>query len=190
MQTAEKRYSEKEYLARERVRDVRHEFVEGVEYAMAGASRAHSDLQQNLVVLLRAAVRSSGCNVGGPDQRVQPGARYYYPDLVGYCGSGNDDGFHTLRDARLIIEVLSAGTEAADRGEKFEAYASLQSLVEYVLVDSRRMRVERFLRQPDGSWRLDAFGPGASVHLTAFDVELSIDALYEGVTLEPALRLL
>ena len=55
---------------------------------------------------------------------------------------------------RLIIEVLSKGTEAFDRGDKFADYQELETLQEYVLVNQKRQRVECFRRNPEGLWVL------------------------------------
>jgi Uma2 family endonuclease len=191
MEPAKKRYSESEYLARERARAVRHEYVDGVEYAMAGASGTHNDLVLRLGVALLAALESKGCNARTVDQRVKPGAKYYYPDVVVYCGEPrtSEDGFDTLLDATAIIEVLSPGTEAVDRGEKFHAYRALPSFREYLLVDPRRRFIERFTRQDDGTWRVFEYGAGHLVPIEAASVSFEVDAVYRNVKLEPLVRI-
>jgi len=40
---------------------------------------------------------------------------------------------------------------------KFEQYCEIQSLQEYILVSQVSPSIERFVRQPDGSWLLTAF---------------------------------
>jgi Uma2 family endonuclease len=186
MAAAYKLLTELEFLERERARDVRHEFVDGAEYAMAGASRAHVLLQAALISTLRPILRGRGCDVGGSDMRLKPGARFYYPDLVGFCRDSPflDDAFDTLLDASLVVEILSQSTERIDRGEKFEAYRRLRSFSEYLLVDARRVQIEQFVREGD-SWgppRMHA--PGDVVVLASFPGELVVDAIYEGIELD------
>jgi hypothetical protein len=54
---------------------------------------------------------------------------------------------------RLIIEVLSASTEAFDRGEKFLRYNTWNpTLTDYLLVSQSRPLIEHFVRQHDGGW--------------------------------------
>jgi Uma2 family endonuclease len=52
--------------------------------------------------------------------------------------------------------VLSPSTEAYDRGRKFEHYSSVESLAEYLLIASDRIRVDLYARQPGGKWLLSA----------------------------------
>ena len=66
------------------------------------------------------------------------------------------------RHPALICEVLSESTEAYDRGGKFAAYRSPESLNEYLLIDSRRHAVEVFRRQP-GGWLLAPVTPDGAL---------------------------
>ena len=53
--------SEGEYLAGERVCRVKHEYVAGEVFAMAGASKTHGTLALNVAVALRTHLRGSPC---------------------------------------------------------------------------------------------------------------------------------
>lgn len=188
MQTAEKRYSESEYLARERAREGRWEYVDGLEYAMSGASAPHNDIVMNLATLVNVALRPRGCRARCADQRLKVNTRYYYPDLVAFCGQGSyqDDAFNTLIDARLVIEVLSFTTEKVDRVEKFDAYGKLASLLDYVLVDSMQVRIEHFHReQVSDPWTLRVGHAGERLVIAALGIDVAVDAIYEGVQIDP-----
>lgn len=191
MEPAKRLYTASEYLAREVAREGRHEFVDGVEYAMAGASPAHTDLVVRLLAEVFPTLRARGCNARMLDQRVRPGTRFYYPDLVMYCGSPSylEDGFGTITDAPVIIEVLSPTTEAHDRGDKFNDYQLMPSFREYLLVDARRARIQQFIRQDDGSWRMLTHGPGATFAIEAVGVTIAVDHVYDGVILDSSVRL-
>ena len=187
MEPALKLLTESEYLLHERGdHDAKSEYVDGMVYAMAGASRAHQQLQRALVIALLPVVRRRGCDVLGPDMRLKPGARFYYPDVVAFCRDATylDDAFDTLLDATLVVEVLSKTTERVDRGEKFEAYRRLASFREYLLVDARRVQVEQYVLA-EGVWQPPVIhGPGDTVVLTSFEGRLELDAIYDGVELE------
>jgi Uma2 family endonuclease len=91
--------------------------------------------------------------------KVDPTGLYTYPDVVVVCGERlfEDVNRDTLLNPTLIVEVLSPSTEGYDRGDKFDHYAELESLKEYVLVAQDRPRVERYVRQEPGEdWRFAA----------------------------------
>jgi Uma2 family endonuclease len=118
------------------------------------------------------------------DQRVGFGAgeRYVYPDASVVCGEmrlepGTSD---VLTNPCLILEVLSASTEAYDRGLKWEGYQRMPSLTDYLLVSQAVARIEHFRRQADGSWIYRAARSGERVVL-AQGSELDVDAIFAGV---------
>jgi Uma2 family endonuclease len=120
--------------------------------------------------------------------RVTPAGLYTYPDVVVVCGEPQflDDTFDTLLNPTVIVEVLSESTEAYDRGRKFELYRSLESLAEYLLISSERVGVERFTRQPDGSWNFTAKASlEDSIDLQSVGCHLLLADLYEKVDFTP-----
>ena len=84
------------------------------------------------------------------------------------------------------MEVLSESTEAFDRGDKFHDYQSLESLEEYVLINSHQQRVEIFKRQPQGGWIFQAYTLAeTSFPLQSLEMSTTFIDLYEDVDLEP-----
>jgi|SRR5579864_2821919 len=149
-----------QYLEIERRAEFRSEYYQGEMFAMAGARRNHNLLVTNTVGQIHAQLRHRECEVYSNDMRVRVAATglYAYPDVVIACGpieflDANED---TLLNPAVIMEVLSASTEAYDRGKKFELYRSLDSLREYMLVSSDRIQIERYSRQAEGKWLLTA----------------------------------
>ncbi len=185
-QAQQSRVSELEYLSAERAAETKHELWHGVIFAMAGASPRHNALAMEVGVLLRTRLGSGGCRPFGSDQRVHIPAsgNYCYPDITVVCG---DLDYHSadpdsVLNPQVIVEVLSASTEAHDRGAKFDDYRSIPSLQEYVLVSQDRVRVQVFHRNdlPEGSWTVTFFGEGDDVLLRSLDVELPVAELYAG----------
>ncbi len=175
--------SPEEYLKLEELSQLKHEYIQGETYAMAGASDAHVTLSVNLVTLLRNHVRGSGCRVYMSDMKARIESRniYYYPDVMVTCDE-RDKAFQSFkRHPCLIIEVLSKGTEAFDRGDKFADYQNLETLQEYVLISQKRQRVECFRRNAQGLWVLHSYTQGNVIHLASVDFRTSMDAIYEDV---------
>jgi Uma2 family endonuclease len=179
---ARQRTTAEEYLAQERASTLRHEFVRGETFAMAGASRQHNLIVTNIVGELRSALRDGPCEVYPSDMRVGIAATssYLYPDATLVCGAPRfeDAKADTLLDPLVLFEVLSDSTESYDRGEQFERYRSIQGLAAVVLVSQKEAHVEHFERQADGSWRLRDFRAGDRLALPAPGRELAVDDLY------------
>ncbi|MBC8138895.1 MAG: Uma2 family endonuclease [Fibrella sp.] len=151
-----------EYIERERVSDVKHNFVDGVMElvwgetggVVSGASYEHNLICTNLIVLLANALRETGCEPIGSDMRVEVvnSRLYYYPDLMVVCGDPQITPDECLQNPTLIIEVPSSSTAAKDRTTKSRRYRAIDSLRHYILVDQYEPLVEHYKRQEDGKW--------------------------------------
>jgi Uma2 family endonuclease len=172
-----------EYLEFEHTADVRHEFVAGTLYAMAGPSKSHNRIAVNLVTAFHAHVRGGPCNAYISDIKVRLKVRhddvFYYPDVMVAC-EREDASEYYLQHPKLIIEVLSPATERIDRREKALNYRQIATLEEYVLVAQNRPHVEIQRRaddwQPTVVTSLDAAAEFRSIGLA-----LPLTQIYEGV---------
>jgi Uma2 family endonuclease len=174
-----------EYLEMEEHSPIKHEYIDGEIYAMAGASDPHVTIALNLATLLRSHVRGSNCRVYISDMkaRIDSLNRFYYPDVMVTCDSRDQETPNYKRFPTLIVEVLSDSTEAFDRGDKFADYQELSSLREYILINTKRQRVECFRRNNEGLWVLQSYtSEQALFQLNSINFEGTLDALYEDVT--------
>ncbi len=176
------RPSEAEYLEGERLAPVKHEYVVGEVFAMAGASKVHGTLALNLAIALRGHLRGGPCRSWIADMKVRVAAvsAYYYPDVVVTCDPRDlaaDAPKDFLEAPTLIVEVLSPATEHIDRREKLLAYRRLESLTEYVLVDQEKAWVEVYRRTPAG-WTQDIYSAGETVELASLGLTLPMTEIY------------
>jgi Uma2 family endonuclease len=149
-------YAYAEYLALETSSNVKHEFLDGQIYAMAGGTPEHAALAAAVIGLLFAQLRGGSCRAYDADLRVRtPSGLATYPDVTVICGPSERDGVdpQAVTNPTLIIEVLSRSTEEYDAGDKFEHYKTLASLQQYVLVSHRERAVEIRTRGEAGEWR-------------------------------------
>lgn len=174
-----------EYLARERAATYKSEFIDGEVYAMSGASWEHNGIVANLSGMLASILRDRPCRPFFSDQRVRiyRHGDYVYPDAGIVCGQPQfeDKMFDTLLNPTVIFEVLSKSTQSFDRGVKFDLYAELPTLVDYVLIDQEQVRMEHFIRQPGKPWLYEVLGSGAILKLVGPSCELAVDEIYHRV---------
>jgi Uma2 family endonuclease len=186
MSEPNRRLSPEEYLALERQSELKHEFLDGEVFAMAGASLRHNRIVRNVGGTLYSQLLGRPCEVFFGDMRLRVDATglYTYPDLVAVCGEPQmtDAELDTLRNPTLILEVLSPSTEAYDRGKKFAHYRTIESLAEVVFISQEQVELERFSRQPGGGWLLlEANRLEDRLPLPSIGCELPLSAVYERV---------
>lgn len=183
----QRRVSVAEYLAAELAGDVKHEYLAGLVFAMAGGTPVHALLAARVLTALMNGLRGRGRAVYGSDLRVRVPEEdvITYPDVTVVCGGLESDPEDpdAVTNPIAIVEVLSPTTEAWDRGGKFAIFRALPSLRHYVLVSQDRHRVEHYVRDED-RWVLTDARPGGAIELLG--VELRVDELYDGTGVEPA----
>jgi Uma2 family endonuclease len=176
-----------EYLKLEEKSDIKHEYIDGYAYAMAGAIDSHVTISGNLFSMLRSHLRGSGCRVYIADMkaRIESINRYFYPDVMVTCDRRDRETPQYKQFPCLIVEVLSDSTEAFDRGDKFADYQQFESLREYVLINAKRQRVECFRRNSEGLWVLQSYTAESGMfQLQSIEFEGTMEALYEDVEFE------
>jgi len=176
--------SEEDYLRLEAVSPFKSEFVSGHIYAMTGASLRHNVIAGNIFAILRAHLRGSPCRAFMSDAklRVAKFNSYYYPDVMVTCDPRYQrvsPGDGMVDAPRLIVEILSTSTEATDRREKLQAYRSLPSLLEYVLISQELAAIEIHRRQGDIGWQIITLSPGDPVEFSSVELTTDFAALYD-----------
>jgi Uma2 family endonuclease len=82
----EKTISVAEYLVKERISEVKHEYLGGMVREMSGASREHHIIATNISRELDVHLENQPCEIYGSDMRVRfTPTRYTYPDLTVVC---------------------------------------------------------------------------------------------------------
>lgn len=178
------RYSFAEYVRVEQGSTIKHEFLDGDIYAMAGGTPEHAAIAANVIAALhRQLAGDSKCRVFSSDLRVRvrETGLTTYPDVTVVCGAREHDpeDANTVVNPTLIVEVLSPSTAAYDRGEKLSHYQKVPSLREVVLVDHAARRIEVARRTASGFVRLVHDGAEA-LALEAVSAQLTLAEVYAG----------
>ena len=176
--------TEQEYLEGEKISDIRHEYIDGEVYAMAGSSRRHNRIAGNLYITLSGASRHTPCDVFNSDLKVRIDQRktYYYPDVLVTCDEDDSQDEYYIDKPCLIVEVLSKSTEQKDYREKLLAYQSIASLQNYLIVAQDHCHIDLFYREEQGDWWIQTFESMEDVIKFSCPVcEISVADIYEGV---------
>ena len=181
-------YTPAEYFALEERSEVRHEYFDGEVFAMAGGTKSHNLIAQNVLINLRAGLRGSGCQVFVGDVRlaVRNDFHYTYPDVVMSCDPADRRDPALIRNPVLIVEVLSPSTAEYDRSQKFNQYKKLVSLRHYLLVSQTAWVLEWFRRDDAGQWIHTVLSDPADV-LEILDLQLCLPLadVYEDTDVAP-----
>jgi Uma2 family endonuclease len=175
-------YTYAEYLTLEEESSVRHEYLDGEIYAMAGGTPDHAALAAAVIGLLRNGIPVS-CRVFTSDLRIRTESGLStYPDGAVVCGKtlrAPDDPIAVTNPVALV-EVTSPSTEDYDWGEKLRHLKSLSSLREVLIVSHREPRITIHRRTESGPWAMTEAHAGDSVTLESVATSLSVDDVYRG----------
>jgi Uma2 family endonuclease len=185
-QTRDAKMSIEEFFAlRERDPDARYEYIDGYVYMMTGGSLRHSLVCNNIGSILYNKLRDKPCMVFNSDACVKLSeTRYVCPDITVSCDQRDrdyqdDDLQKSVQYPTLVVEVLSPGTKARDRGIKFNLYQACPTIQEYLLVETSAPQVQLYRRETNNRWTIYILNLEDSVELNSIGVQFSVAEVYE-----------
>src|SRR5262249_50829738 len=130
--------SVEDYLEGELVSPIKHEYLDGVVYAMAGSRNVHNSIAVNSIIALGVRLRGRPCRVFNSDTKIRirlpRRIRFYYPDASVVCRPNKREESYQDRPV-VIAEVLSKSTRRIDEIEKREYYSKIPTLRVYLLIE-------------------------------------------------------
>ncbi|MBD0385417.1 MAG: Uma2 family endonuclease [Nostoc sp. C3-bin3] len=191
MQITQKRYyTPEEYLELEEAADYKSEYIDGQIIPMAGGTANHNRISLNLSAALNFAFRQQDYEVFMGDVRLWISQKhtYTYPDVM--ILAGEPEFFNNRTDIiinpQIIVEVLSKSTKGYDREDKFQAYRTISTFQEYLLIDQTRIHVDQFSKTGKKQWTLREYDEeDEAIALTTVPFEISLQDLYNKVRFEP-----
>jgi Uma2 family endonuclease len=186
--------SPQEYLEWEEKQPIKYEYLNGEVYAMTGGTLPHSSITLNLASALKTHLRGKGCKVFITDAKVGVSINgpFFYPDIVVSCDPRDQKQRKILYHPCLIVEVLSPGTAHFDQGRKFRNYRRIETLKEYVLIETETMNVDCYRLNEKEKWELTNYSleeptpdpTEPDVHLSSVNFHCPISSIYEDVVFE------
>ncbi len=177
--------SPEDYFAWEEQQLEKYELMNGRPYAMGGGSINHSRIAVSLTTLIDTHLDSSQCFTGNSDLRINIVGtdNYTYPDLSVTCDARDQTNGQYITYPCLIVEVLSASTEAYDRGGKFRLYRQNPMLIDYLLVSSTAIEIDLYHKTNAGDWLIVNYKAGDSVELKSVNLSFPIEQVYRRLNL-------
>ena len=177
--------SVEDYLEGEAVAAVRHEYLGGAVYAMAGGTSNHSAITLNTGGSLFASLRGRKCRAFNSDMKLRlelPNhTRFYYPDLQVVCDPKSGDSLYQDRPV-VIVEVLSESTRRTDLGEKRDAYLTIPTLKVLLFIESEAATALVFRRKPQGGFAEEFYsGAEAVIELPEIEARLPLADAFDGI---------
>lgn len=177
------RYTYADYVALEQTSPTKHEFLGGEIYAMAGGSEEHPALSAEVLRLLGNAIGDRPCRTHTSDLRVyvESVGLATFPDGAVICGpfvQHEPSPTSTALNPMILVEVTSDSSEDYDTGFKLEAYRSIATLREYIVVSHRERRITVHRRQTGGEWTVTVGIRGGTVEVGSLGVRIAIDEVY------------
>lgn len=173
--------SETEYLQGEMISDIKHEYIAGEVYAMAGTSRNHQRISRNIFSAFIQHISSMPCEAFAADMKVKADNCFFYPDVLVVCDDEQGDEYYTDKPS-VIVEVVSKTTRRMDKTTKLAAYKNLPSLQEYAVIEQDYVDIEIFRRSTD--WASEHFFLGDSVTFESIGLTMTVSDLYHRVNNE------
>lgn len=162
----------------------RYEYIDGEIYMMTGGKRGHALIGANICGILKDLLRDRPCLVFNSDACVQLSEeRYVCPDATVSCDrrdrEGDDDSF--VRYPCFVVEVLSPGTKAHDRGLKAQLYQEYPTIQEFLLIDSEAPKAQLYRRDRESSdvWTIHMLHLESIVELESLGLHFPVAEIYE-----------
>ncbi len=177
--------SVEDYLVGELASEVKHEYIDGVVHAMAGATNIHNIISGNTFASLYSQLRGKRCQAFNGDTKIRVSypnhTRFYYPDAMVVCQP--NPGTDSCQDFPVVVvEVLSDSTRRTDLTEKREAYLTISSLKVLIFLEQESAGAIVHRRRADGGFAIEHHqGLDAVIPLPEIDGELQLAELYERV---------
>ncbi|MBD2577079.1 Uma2 family endonuclease [Oscillatoria sp. FACHB-1406] len=181
------RLTPEEYFIWEEQQLKKHEYINGEVYAMTGGSINHGRIGIRFTAMFDSHLENTGCITGNSDVKLNifGSNNYTYPDASVTCDDRDKTTTQYITYPCLIVEVLSASTEAYDRGGKFRMYRQNPALIDYLLVSSTSIEIDLYHKNDAGDWLIINYKSGDTIELKSINLNFPIEQVYRGLTLEP-----
>ena len=181
-------YSLKEYLELDFKTDAKYEFFDGELVEISGVNYNHCRIEMNVLsIFYKGLDKNLESWIGSMKLKVPALPPYRYPN---FSISPRKGRFETVGQHQCLVnpivigEIYSPLTKEYDCGLKFEAYKSIESFREYLLIDQEQKIVTLHTKYTGEIWFQSEYLTGENLKLESVDCELNVDEIYQGIIFE------
>jgi Uma2 family endonuclease len=169
----------------ERYPEHRYELIDGYPSMMTGGSPDHAIIGLNVASIFREQLRKRPCIAYNSDVYIELEGEEncLCPDASVSCDQRDRYATKVIRYPCVVVEVLSPGTMARDRGIKADLYQNMPSVQEILFVDTQVMRIQLYRREAD-YWIMRNFTHDDAIELTSVNIQFSVAEAYEKTTFD------
>lgn len=191
-QSEKKYYSVEEYFELENTGEIRHEFYEGEVFAMAGTTKNHNLITDNIRDFFKAVFRPKGCDTFSESVKLEAikNTYYPYPDVMVSCDDRDKEDEYIVAHPSILVEVLSKSTAEYDKDFKLKKYKKIASLQYYLIVSQYECSVELYSRtQHPDVWLYQTYEEMTeTVSFERLHFTMPVSAIYEAVSFAPSIE--
>ncbi|MBB3836365.1 Uma2 family endonuclease [Runella defluvii] len=184
-QLEKKHYTLEEYFELDNQSEVRYEFYEGEVFAMAGTSKNHNIITDNIQSALKRVFRPKGCDVFSESVKLEAikNAYYPYPDVMVSCDERDKEDEYVVAYPSVLVEVLSKSTAEYDKDFKLKKYKKIPSVQYYLIVSQYECSVELYSRTDNPElWLYQTYEKLTdTISFDRLGFTLAVSTIYESV---------
>ncbi len=178
-----------EYINGELISEVKHEYVDGQVYAMAGASVNHNTISGNVFSAFHLHLKSSSCRSFASDMKVKTSVgNYRYPDVLAVCDNDFIENGYVTQTPVILVEVISRSTRKIDERDKLLEYINIPTLQEYVIIEQDVVDITVYRKSDD--WHSKHYFLEDEIHFESINLTLSVEDIYDRVQNEDVIEFL
>lgn len=166
------------YLEGEANSQIKHELLDGLILAMAGASANHERIANNIIINFGTHLRGKPCEPFGSDMKVRVRDNFFYPDVLVDCNFDESEPYFTTTPV-IIVEVISRSTRKMDEKTKLLEYINILSLKEYVTIEQDFVDITVHRKSDD--WRSTHYFLEEEIYFESIDLTLAVAEIYHRV---------
>ena len=177
-----------DYLKQELTSEIKHEFIDGNIYAMAGASENHARISGTIYRKFGNHLENSPCEPFTSDMKIKTSTgKIRYPDCMVVCDKDDENKYYKTKPV-ILVEVLSRSTRKIDKKDKLLEYINIPSLQEYVIIEQDFVDIEIFRRSND--WHSKHYFLGDEITFESIGLTLPVEEIYHRVQNEDMIEFL
>ncbi|MDO8368605.1 MAG: Uma2 family endonuclease [Saprospiraceae bacterium] len=174
--------SVEDYIESEERSEIRHEFIDNQLIPMPGTTDDHNEICFNIKNALKQIIKNLRVYTESVKVQIASQKDYTYPDVMIAPDPRDQTNKYIKQYPTAIFEVISRTSRIEDSVDKFVRYKNIESLQNYILVDSEKGWVEVRFKTTEGEWESNTYQlSDERFPIPVLGISLNFSDVYDGV---------